>query len=36
MTESSSAPDLVYSDAALLVVNKPAGLLAVPGKGEDK
>lgn len=28
--------DLVYHDAALLVVNKPAGLLAVPGRGEDK
>lgn len=28
--------DLVYADAALLVLNKPAGLLSVPGKGEDK
>lgn len=28
--------DLVYVDAALLVVNKPAGLLSVPGRGEDK
>ena len=28
--------DLVYLDAALLVVNKPAGLLSVPGRGEDK
>lgn len=25
-----------YADDALLVVNKPAGLLSVPGKGEDK
>lgn len=28
--------DLVYSDEALLVVNKPAGLLSVPGRGADK
>lgn len=28
--------DLVYVDAALLVVNKPAGVLSVPGRGEDK
>lgn len=28
--------DLVYADAALLVLNKSAGLLSVPGKGEDK
>jgi tRNA pseudouridine32 synthase/23S rRNA pseudouridine746 synthase len=28
--------DLVHADAALLVLNKPAGLLSVPGKGEDK
>jgi tRNA pseudouridine32 synthase/23S rRNA pseudouridine746 synthase len=27
---------LMYADAALLVLVKPAGLLAVPGKGEDK
>jgi len=33
-----SVPDfeLLYCDASLLVVNKPAGLLAVPGRGEDK
>lgn len=34
------APDLalqvVFSDAHLLVLNKPSGLLAVPGRGEDK
>ncbi len=36
--KSSSNPqlDLVYSDDFLLVVNKPAGLLAVPGRGADK
>lgn len=27
---------LIYQDDALLVVNKPAGLLAVPGRGADK
>lgn len=26
--------DILYEDAELLVVNKPAGLLSVPGKGE--
>ena len=29
-------PDILYADAALLVVDKPAGLLAVPGRGPDK
>jgi tRNA pseudouridine32 synthase/23S rRNA pseudouridine746 synthase len=28
--------DIVYQDPSLLVINKPAGLLTVPGKGEDK
>ena len=28
--------DLVYCDASLIVANKPAGLLAVPGRGADK
>lgn len=28
--------ELVHADAALLVLNKPAGLLSVPGRGEDK
>ncbi len=32
----ASGFDLVHADAALLVLAKPAGLLAVPGKGEDK
>lgn len=27
---------LLYEDASLLVLDKPAGLLAVPGRGEDK
>lgn len=28
--------DLVHCDDALLVVNKPAGLLSVPGRGEER
>ncbi|MES2685614.1 MAG: RluA family pseudouridine synthase [Pseudomonadota bacterium] len=28
--------DLVHADASLLVLNKPAGLLSVPGRGADK
>ena len=28
--------DLLYQDDALLVLNKPSGLLSVPGRGEDK
>jgi tRNA pseudouridine32 synthase/23S rRNA pseudouridine746 synthase len=28
--------DLVYCDESLLVANKPAGLLSVPGRGLDK
>jgi tRNA pseudouridine32 synthase/23S rRNA pseudouridine746 synthase len=27
---------VLYADAALLVLDKPAGLLSVPGRGEDK
>jgi tRNA pseudouridine32 synthase/23S rRNA pseudouridine746 synthase len=36
MTTSNCTLDLTYSDESLLVVNKPAGLLAVPGRGADK
>lgn len=28
--------DVLYADDRLLVLNKPAGLLSVPGRGEDK
>jgi len=28
--------DIVYQDAAIVVVNKPSGLLSVPGRGPDK
>ncbi len=28
--------DILYNDDALLVVNKPSGLLSVPGRGDDK
>lgn len=27
---------VIYQDAQILVVNKPSGLLSVPGRGEDK
>ena len=27
---------VLYADEALLVLDKPAGLLSVPGRGEDK
>lgn len=30
------AIELIYADAALLVLRKPSGLLAVPGRGPDK
>jgi tRNA pseudouridine32 synthase/23S rRNA pseudouridine746 synthase len=38
MTTRSSEfkQSLIHLDEALLVANKPAGLLAVPGRGEDK
>ncbi|MDD2720575.1 MAG: RluA family pseudouridine synthase [Gallionella sp.] len=29
-------PQIVYCDDSLLVVNKPAGMLSVPGRGPDK
>jgi tRNA pseudouridine32 synthase/23S rRNA pseudouridine746 synthase len=28
--------EVVYADASIVVVNKPAGLLSIPGKGPDK
>jgi tRNA pseudouridine32 synthase/23S rRNA pseudouridine746 synthase len=28
--------EVLYADAALVVLNKPSGLLSVPGRGEDK
>lgn len=30
------ALDILHADAEVLVVNKPAGLLSVPGRGEDR
>ncbi len=33
---AETPPWLLHADAALLVVDKPAGLLAVPGRGADK
>ena len=32
----SQSFELLYHDDALLVLNKPSGLLSVPGRGEDK
>ena len=29
-------PEVIHADHEILVVNKPAGLLSVPGRGEDK
>lgn len=36
MSGSEPLLDLVFEDSALLVLNKPSGLLSVPGKGADK
>jgi tRNA pseudouridine32 synthase/23S rRNA pseudouridine746 synthase len=38
VNESATEPGigLLYEDADLLVLNKPAGLLSVPGRGPDK
>ena len=32
----SEGIEIIYADESILVVNKPAGLLSVPGRGEDK
>lgn len=29
-------PEVIFSDASIIVLNKSAGLLSVPGRGEDK
>lgn len=34
--QQAASFDLLYQDETLLVLNKPAGLLSVPGRGEDK
>ena len=36
MTDAGAGFETIYADAHLLILNKPAGLLSVPGKGEDK
>ena len=36
MCPDDSAIDLLYADDTLLVLDKPSGLLAVPGRGADK
>jgi len=33
---SNKALEIYYEDESLLIVNKPSGLLSVPGRGEDK
>ena len=36
MLERAADIETIYADEHLLVLNKPSGLLAVPGRGEDK
>ncbi len=36
MTDTNQGFETIYADAHLLVLNKPSGLLSVPGKGADK
>ena len=36
MTDTPTGFEAIYADAHLLVLNKPAGLLSVPGKGDGK
>ncbi len=36
ITPCNDGLDLIYRDDSLIVANKPAGLLAVPGRGADK
>lgn len=36
MSYSDDRDDILYADSALLVAAKPSGLLAVPGRGDDK
>lgn len=35
-TPASLEPTILHADASIIVVDKPAGLLAVPGRGEQK
>lgn len=35
-TPPAEAPQILYDDHEILIVDKPAGLLSVPGRGEDK
>ncbi len=32
----ATAPDVIFADESIVVLNKPSGLLSVPGRGEDK
>jgi len=35
-TPPLDTPKVLYTDNEIIIVNKPAGLLSVPGRGEDK
>lgn len=35
-TPPPDAPQIIHADHEVVVVNKPAGLLSVPGRGEDR
>lgn len=36
MKSAGGAIDIIYNDAGIVVVDKPGGLLSVPGRGPDK
>lgn len=36
MSRDTSEIDIIYRDSSIVVVNKPGGLLSVPGRGPDK
>ena len=36
MTDAAAGFETIHADAHLLVLNKPAGMLSVPGKGDEK
>ncbi len=36
MTANTLQPEVIYCDADIVIVNKPGGLLSVPGRGPDK
>lgn len=36
MSDNNFGIDIIYDDASIVVVNKPGGLLSVPGRGPEK